>query len=348
MSNIKAMVVDDSGVYRGFWSQIISKEADMEVVTTAINGKVALEALKYHTTVNLVVLDLEMPEMDGLQAIPELLKVNPNLKIIMASGVTNAASKVTIECLSVGAHDFVQKPSSMTSLSNEACAEEIVRKIRDLFDSVEVERSIERPEPSSRPATRSSFPTPQMVAVGSSTGGPAALGDFFSNFPVGELKVPVFVVQHMPEVFTRLLAERLEQTVGYPVHEAKDGTVAQPGEVYIAPGDFHMRLKKNDGNLIIELDQGAPVNFCRPAVDVLFESLASVNSGDCAVVVLTGMGHDGARGAELLKRKGCPVFIQDEKSSVVWGMPRAVAELGIQDFEGDASEVALELRKLFI
>lgn len=347
MADVRAMIVDDSGVYRGFWSQILSKESNIQVLTTAINGKVALDALGYHPSINLVILDLEMPEMNGLEAIPELLKINPDLKIIMASGVTTAASKVTIECLTVGAHDFVQKPSSMNSQSTEECAKEILAKVHALFADNAVDPKFDPPPQPIVSPKRAGFRKPKMLAVGSSTGGPAALGDFFENLPVGELGVPVFVVQHMPEVFTKLLAERLNNSLTYPVHEAQDGMVVNAGEVYIAPGNYHMTVRKDGELLKIALNQGAPVNFCRPAVDVLFESISLLKSDECAVIVLTGMGHDGAHGAAKLKELGCPVLIQDEKSSVVWGMPRAVAELGIQDFEGSAAELADKVRKLF-
>jgi len=337
---LRVLIVDDSGVFRGYWGRLLSGESDIEVVTTAVSAKAALEALAYHS-IDLVLLDVEMPEMSGLEAIPHFLKAKPELKILIASSLTSsAAGRVTVEALTVGAHDFIGKPSSLVAGGDGSDVRaNLLEKIRALSPySGRVLGAGESKAPGganaqagdSRTAPRISGPV-QVIAIGASTGGPNALSLVLSKL-AESVRQPIVIVQHMPANLTAMLAERLGRDCKRPCAEGKDGTVLRQGSVYVAPGGRHMTVRRVGSDLVLGLNDDPPENFCRPAVDVLFRSVAEACSNASLGVVLTGMGEDGKRGSEALRACGAAVVAQDEASSVVWGMPGAVHRAGLASY----------------
>jgi two-component system chemotaxis response regulator CheB len=326
---ISVLVVDDSVVIRRLVTDALQAEPDIRVVGTAPNGKVALAKID-QLAPDVVTLDIEMPEMDGLTTIKEIRKTHPKLPVIMFSTLSVAGGAATLEALSSGASDYVTKPANVGSVreSMASVREQLVPRIRALCG---------RRAPTARPSrpvvTAAPAGPPQRIdilAVGCSTGGPEALTSVLTRMPA-DLPVPVVVVQHMPPVFTRLFAERLDRSSKLTVHEAVDGMTLTPGHVYVAPGDKHLEVVRKGTLIRTHLQEGPPENFCRPAVDVLFRSVASVYRGSALGLVLTGMGQDGKRGAELLRENGSRVVVQDEATSVVWGMPGAVAGAGLAE-----------------
>lgn len=328
---IKVLVVDDAVVIRRILVDIINADPDLEVIGTASNGRLALgkiEALQP----DLVTLDVEMPELDGLETLVEIRKIDRRLPVIMFSTLTARGARVTLDALSAGASDYITKPSNV-GRTGEAIAQvtsELLPRIKALAapkssSSGTVELASERfavrsPAPVGRPV--------DAVVIGSSTGGPVALETVLESFR-SPLHVPVFIAQHMPPVFTGLLAERLDKKSGLTVVEADHGMIAAAGTAYIAPGGRHMIVKRSGTDVVIELHDGPLVNFCRPSVDVLFESAADVYGGRQLAVVLTGMGQDGLVGAQGLATLGTDIIAQDEDTSVVWGMPGAVVGAGL-------------------
>jgi two-component system chemotaxis response regulator CheB len=349
MTGIRVLVVDDAVVMRRLIGDVLAAEPDIEVVTAA-NGRIGLAKL-VQTSPDAVVLDIEMPELDGLGALRELRKTHPKLPVIMFSTLTERGASATLEAMSLGASDYVTKPANVGSV-NESMARvraELIPKIRALCDAVApTAPSAAMPAPGSAPAPPAPTvslqpivarrPPVDVVAIGTSTGGPRALQEVLGALPAS-LDVPVVVVQHMPPVFTRLLAERLDATSGLRVREAAGGEVLEPGTVWIAPGEHHLVLRRSGDRVVTALDDGPAENSCRPAVDVLFRSVAATYADRALAVVLTGMGADGQRGAEHLVAAGSEVIVQDEASSVVWGMPGAVARAGLASAVVGLSEV---------
>ena len=336
MSRISVLVVDDSVVVRRLVTDVLADEADIDVVGTAPNGRIALAKIP-QLNPDLVTLDIEMPEMDGLQTLRELRKAYPNLPVIMFSTLTERGATASLDALELGAQDYVTKPANVGSVqaSMQAVREQLAPKIRSLC--VRRPPAVAPPAPPPRPAAvapRSGAAAPRrevapdVVVIGVSTGGPDALSVVLSALPAS-LRVPVVIVQHMPKTFTRLLAERLDKKSPLSVSEAVHGEPVVPGRVLLAPGDFHLRLRRTHAGVETVLDQGTPENFCRPAVDVLFRSAVAAYGARCLGVVLTGMGSDGARGAQAIVDAGGEVIAQDEATSVVWGMPGAVAAAGL-------------------
>ena len=336
MAALRVLVVDDAVVMRRLVSQVLEEDEDLTVVTAA-NGRIGLSKL-VQTSPDAVVLDIEMPELDGLGTLRELRKTHPDLPVIMFSTLTERGAAATLEAMSLGASDYVTKPANVGSVNEsiERVRAELVPKIKALCER-------RRPVPEGGVAPRSatapfrplrSDPGPRqrvdVVAIGSSTGGPNALHEVLAALP-GSLAAPVVITQHMPPVFTRLLAERLDATCALEVHEAAGGEVLRAGGVWIAPGDHHMVVHRVGTEAVLTLEQGPPENSCRPAVDVMFRSVARTYGGRVLAVVLTGMGADGQRGAELLRDAGAGVLAQDEASSVVWGMPGAVVRAGLAE-----------------
>ncbi|HZT33132.1 MAG TPA: chemotaxis response regulator protein-glutamate methylesterase [Bryobacteraceae bacterium] len=326
---IRVLVVDDSAVIRRLVTRALEPEADLEVVGTAANGAIGLERVAQWNP-DVLTLDIEMPEMDGLEMLARVRRLYPHLRVIMFSSRTERGAAVTLQALSLGADDYVTKAANGGSIEASAArlGEELAPKIRQFFrwpgDGA--------PAPASAPVClRREFKAPpKAVGIGVSTGGPAALGAMLPAFPA-EFPLPVLVVQHMPPLFTRLLAERLHGVCRLPVGEARAGQAVAAGKILIAPGDFHMKVVSGAGNVRVYLDQSAPQNSCRPAVDALFASMAEVYGGAVIAVILTGMGRDGLRGAQILRAQGASILAQDEASSVVWGMPGAVANAGLAD-----------------
>jgi two-component system, chemotaxis family, protein-glutamate methylesterase/glutaminase len=347
MKPIRVLIADDAVVVRRILTTVIDEDPELEVVGVAVNGAIALQKLE-QLKPDIITLDIEMPEMDGLQALRALRKTNRDIPVIMFSTLTERGAAATLEALSLGASDYVTKPANVGSVN---AAMESVR--RELIPRI---KSLCRRPGASRPGsggagiagvpgapTSLSFPPlartikpgvsagrVDVVAIGSSTGGPMALSTVLASLPA-DLRVPVVITQHMPPVFTRLLAQRLDASIPITVKEAERGDLLRPGLVLIAPGDFHMVFKRSAMGIEVDLNQHAPVNFCRPAVDTMFESIASLFRGDVLAVVLIGMGHDGRDGCATLREKGAQVIAQDEATSVVWGMPGAVATAGLAD-----------------
>ena len=342
MRKIRVLVVDDSTVIRRMVSDVLSQDSEIEVAATAPNGKIAMEKL-IQISPDVVTLDIEMPEMNGLETLANLRKSFPSLPVIMFSTLCERGAESTLDALSKGASDYVTKPANMGSVkeSMQKIKDDLVPKIkhlckwyRDLKNptllaqtgrslSAKHPNSLRQPKPFNRKDCRI-----DIIAIGVSTGGPNALMEVLSQLPK-EFPVPILVVQHMPPVFTKHLANRLNQNCAIDVVEAELGDSLREGTVYIAPGDWHMQIRRIGLGVQLELNQAPQENSCRPAVDVLFRSVADVYGPNALAVVLTGMGQDGLRGSEAIRDAGGAVFAQDEASSVVWGMPRAVIHAGI-------------------
>ena len=358
---IRVLVVDDSIVFRRILENALGRHPGIRVVGTAVNGKDALHKIR-RLRPHLLVLDVEMPEMNGLQTLDEIKRQRLDVGVIMFSSLTVEGASTTIEALSKGAFDFVPKPSGQGAFAESVknIQGELVPKIEAYASSIQARRPIRRPaRPPSRhpkvppPPADARGPSgarregprkravsrrpllgaglrPRAVAIGISTGGPSALDHVIPRLP-GDFGLPVFLVQHMPPVFTAQLARRLDEKSRVEVVEAQQGQPVRPGTVYLAPGDYHMSVKDGGEEPAIKLDQGPPVNSCRPSVDVLFRSVAALYGARAVAVVMTGMGQDGLKGCKALKEKGAFVIAQDRETSVVWGMPRFVAEEGLAD-----------------
>ena len=332
----RVLLVDDAVVVRKALSVAIAQDKNLEVAGTAVNGRVAL--VKFPTLKpDIILLDIEMPEMDGLETVRQLRKIDARVPIIMFSTLTEHGASATLEALSLGATDYVTKPSNVDMTSTiDAISRELIPKIRALCHLPDIQKSVvpafapKFPAPAILPPRPRLFSTPQVVAIGVSTGGPDALARLLPSLPAN-FPLPVLIAQHMPPIFTSLLAARLSAKSSLPVRECVSGEPLMPGCVVIAPGDFHMVVNRQDGIVLLKTHRGAKENFCRPSVDVLFHSIASVFGARALAVVLTGMGQDGLKGCEALRAAGARVYVQDESSSVVWGMPGFVARNGLAD-----------------
>lgn len=337
---IRVLVVDDSVVIRHLVAQALEEDAEIAVVGTAANGAIALERIP-QCNPDLLTLDVEMPVMDGLETLRRLRRDYPHLRVIMFSTLTERGAGVTLEALTLGASDYVTKVSNQGSLDRSMARlrEELVPKIKQFF-LLPGRPALARPEPAQlqaasrlwppRPVVQSAMARPRVVAIGVSTGGPAALSAILPQLPA-EFPLPILIVQHMPPLFTRFLAERLCSSCRLSVKEAGQGDPVSAGNILIAPGDFHMKVTGNGSAAHVYLDQSPPQNSCRPAVDALFSSIGHAYGGAVIAVLLTGMGQDGLRGVEILKAQGASILAQDEASSVVWGMPGAVVNAGLAD-----------------
>lgn len=341
MSNIRVLVVDDSVVMRSLLTKLLSEDSMITVMDTASDGLAALNKIS-QIMPDLVTLDLEMPGMDGLTTLTELKKHYPKLPVIVCSSISTKGSVVTIDALLRGADDYVTKPSSNSAGDNALAVltEALLPKIKALaHKKVSPPPSTIRFQPDKSSQQRERI---EIVAIGSSTGGPNALTELISQLPAS-FPVPIVIVQHMPPVFTRLLAERLNIKSPLNVQEAVDGETLVAGEIRIAPGGFHMKIETQGLVAKIRLTSDPAENFCRPAVDVLFRSVAASFGKHALGVVLTGMGKDGALGSQAIAMAKGRVIIQDEASSVVWGMPGSVFELGVADKVLPLADIAPEL-----
>jgi two-component system chemotaxis response regulator CheB len=343
--------VDDSTVIRRLLSSALVSDPEIEVVGTAPNGKIAIAKL-LQLTPDIVTLDIEMPEMDGLATILELRKLYPTLPVIMFSTLTQRGAEATLDALANGANDYVTKPANVGSVNEamQSVREQLIPKIKSLCKWYNDKAQVTSTFPG-KPRANSQLPVSRspraknridVVAIGSSTGGPNALTAVLKELPQS-FPVPILIVQHMPPVFTKHLANRLNQNCALEVVEASPGLVIQSGMVAIAPGDYHMLIHSDGAKLRMQLNQMPPENSCRPAVDVLFRSVAENFGANALAVVLTGMGRDGKLGAEMIRDAGGRIFAQDEATSVVWGMPRAVVQSGLADEVLPLSQVADEI-----
>jgi two-component system chemotaxis response regulator CheB len=335
---IRVMVVDDSVVVRKIVTDVLSADPDIEVVGTAVNGRIAVAKLE-QLKPELVTMDIEMPEMNGIEAVRAIRAgqggtAHSRVPIVMFSTLTERGASATLDALSAGANEYVTKPANVGSVSQsmESVREQLIPKIKALTGRPATVGPAAAPPPPPRPAAPRTGPgkKPEVLVIGSSTGGPEALAQVLSKLPAN-LPVPVLIVQHMPPVFTRQFAQRLDRLSPLRVVEAADGSPLVPGTVHLAPGDHHLVVRKTARGLHTALNQGPPENFCRPAVDPLFRSAVSAYDGAVLAVVLTGMGSDGRNGAAEIRSAGGTVVVQDQATSVVWGMPGAISQAGLAD-----------------
>ncbi|MCE0534446.1 chemotaxis response regulator protein-glutamate methylesterase [Kineosporia rhizophila] len=338
-SLIRVLIVDDSVVIRRLIKEILDADPRIEVVGVAHNGQVAIGKVE-ELKPDAVTMDIEMPVMNGVDAVRALRKTHPRLPIVMFSTLTERGASATMDALAAGASDYVTKPANVGSVmeSRKNISEQLVPKLVALTGARKVVGVARAPMPPPQPPagqSRASGTTRRtqpfgLLAIGSSTGGPDALATVLSALP-GELPVPVVITQHMPPVFTKMLAQRLNSTCKLSISEAAEGDSVERGKVLIAPGGLHMELKTRGTGVFVHLSDAPPENFCRPAVDVMFRSVAAVYRNRVLAVVLTGMGKDGALGAGVIRAAGGEVFAQDEATSVVWGMPGATVMAGQAD-----------------
>jgi len=353
MPKIRVLVVDDAVVMRRLISEALARDPDIEIVGTAAHGRIALAKIP-QVNPDVITLDLEMPEMDGLTTLREIRKIYPRLPVIMFSTLTARGAEQTLEALAAGATDYVTKPANVGSiaLSLQRLEQELGPKIK--LHCRHLLPEARPPAPSAlrapgvpfiaRPPAPPSFPlqTVEIVCIGTSTGGPNALADLFSQMPAG-FPVPLVIVQHMPVLFTRMLAERLDKLGPLRCCEGTEGQLLQAGHAYVAPGGRHMEVMRAGGALRLHLNDLPPENSCRPAVDVLFRSVAATCGGAVVAAVLTGMGQDGLYGCRHLRERHAQILAQDEASSVVWGMPGFVAQAGLADRIMPLAEIAAEI-----
>jgi two-component system chemotaxis response regulator CheB len=332
---IRVMVVDDSVVIRRLVTLALEHDPMLEMVGTASNGSIGLQRIPQFNP-DVITLDIEMPDMDGLEMLRRVRQDFPRMRVIMFSTLTERGAATTLEALTLGADDYVAKVSNEGSLdlSMARLREEMIPKIKQFFRMTPQSQPAPRTEPAFAPRTtpvlQSMKVQPKVVVIGVSTGGPTALGTILPTLPA-DFPLPVLVVQHMPPLFTRLLAERLNTICKLPVEEATQGRLVEPGRILLAPGDFHMKIATDGECVRVCLDQSPRQNSCRPAVDALFTSAGEVYGGAVLAAILTGMGQDGLRGTEILKAQGASILAQDEASCVVWGMPGAVVNAGLAD-----------------
>ncbi len=328
---IKVMIVDDSAIVRGMVSRWLEETSDIQVAAMAVDGGQALKKIA-ETDVDVCILDIEMPVMSGLEALPRMLALKPRLKVIMASTLSERGAEVTLRALNLGAADYIAKPSANRLGGAEAYRQELLDKIRLLARRAAAAPAVGAPAPKlPAAASTGAFPRPEVLVVASSTGGPPALRVLMAGLS-GTWKGPILIAQHMPAEFTATLARMLDQVSSHRVKEAVAGEPVLPGVAYVAPGDFHLTVRRSAaGGVVTNLNKDAPVNWCRPSADPLFQTAAETWGSSALGLVLTGMGHDGRDGAAALSKTGARIVAQDEASSVVWGMPGAVVGAGLAE-----------------
>jgi two-component system, chemotaxis family, protein-glutamate methylesterase/glutaminase len=362
------MVVDDSVVIRGMISRWIGAEPDMQVTASLRTGLDAVNQLE-RINPDVAVLDIEMPDLDGISALPKLLAKKRDLVIIMASTLTRRNAEISLKALSLGAADYIPKPeSTREATAAETFRHDLIQKIRHLgararrtaapsvtnptlapgHDTAREAPVRLAPQPVAQPTRRPfGMHAPKVLLIGSSTGGPQALMALVAEIGPVIDRFPVLITQHMPPTFTTILAEHLARASRRPAHEAIDGEIVKAGQIYLAPGGRHMRVVRHGMDAAIALDDGPPVNFCKPAVDPLFMSAIDVWQGSIMSVILTGMGSDGMRGGKDIVAAGGSVIAQDEATSVVWGMPGAAANAGICAAVLPLNQIGPKLNRLF-
>jgi two-component system chemotaxis response regulator CheB len=365
---LRVMIVDDAVVVRGLVSRWIDEESGLKTVASLRNGREAVDQLERHNP-DVVVLDIDMPDLGGLEALPLLLEKKRDLVVIMASTLTRRNAEVSLKALALGAADYIPKPATNREVTTSlSFRRDLVEKIRQLGlrrRTVIARARAPLSAPSAKSRSRVGFADPRIghshdftlrpfgltpprvLLIGASTGGPQALTGLVAQLRPMIERAPVLITQHMPPTFTAILAEHLASAASCPAHEAEHGEPVLPGRIYLAPGGQHMRLVKQGGRPMIALDQGPLINFCRPAVDPLFSSAAEVLGVSNLAVILTGMGSDGTTGAQDIVAAGGSVIAQDEASSVVWGMPGAAANAGVCSAVLPLEEIGPKVVRLF-
>ncbi len=328
-NKIKAIVIDDSVLVRNIITDLLESDGNIEVIATGKTGLECVELVEKYKP-DLVTLDIEMPVMDGLTALETLTSKNIKVPVIMLSVLTQRNAEATFKALELGAIDFVPKPSNETKLTLEEIGTLLKSKIREYFDH-EVIKKTPRVKVKVGNFPEIKKETIKALAIGTSTGGPNALHVVFQQFPEN-FSIPVFLVQHMPSGFTKAFAERLDEISKIKVKEAEHGEIIKPSVAYLAPGNYHMKVKRKENNIVIDLDQTPLVNGHRPSFDVTLESLSAIYGSGLLGVIMTGMGKDGAEGMKKLKERGGVTIAQDEKTSVIFGMNRQAIELGGIDY----------------
>lgn len=377
---VRVMLVDDSAVVRGLVTRILEEDPGIHVVASVGNGQMALSALE-RQDIDVILLDIEMPVMDGMTALPKLLKIDPAVRIIMQSTLTLKGADISMRALEMGAADYIPKPTATRDLAGGLdFKSELLNKVKALGQARrrDPNRKIRpgappapyRPatpvggttgsSPAAAPAARPSLlhpvgpltirnnvpEPPDVLAIGSSTGGPQALFTLLGTMRAGTVKQPILITQHMPATFTTILAEHITRVSGWDAREGKDGEIITGGRVYVAPGDFHMVVEVKGADKVLRLTKDAPENFCRPSVDPMLRSISAAYGKRVLVAILTGMGSDGARGGKVVTEGGGTVIAQDEATSVVWGMPGATAQTGICSAILPLPEIAPWMMKL--
>ncbi|MDD3288975.1 MAG: chemotaxis response regulator protein-glutamate methylesterase [Alphaproteobacteria bacterium] len=378
---VRVMIVDDSAVIRGSIARAMEGDPSFKIVSSISNGESAIRSLT-REPVDVIVLDIEMPIMDGLTALPQLKAIDPAVQIIMASTLTQKNAEITLRAMSLGATDYIPKPSSTRDVDNIGnFKRELLEKVKVLgllarragvrpsagekavpvvagkvaspiARAARVAQSADQPAhqiPVKRdqPVVLRKAPIerPKVIAIGSSTGGPQALFNVISNMGTG-LPQPVVITQHMPPSFTTILAEHIARQCKVDCIEVQDGQRIKPGCYYIAPGDFHMLFETRNGETAVKLSKDPPENFCRPSVDPMLRSLVPIYGKNILTIILTGMGQDGTRGGEAVVNAGGTVIAQDEATSVVWGMPGAAAMSGICSAVMPVGEIGVFVRQI--
>lgn len=342
----RVMICDDSVVIRTAISRMLETDPTIRVVARAANGAAALAEMG-RQAIDVIVLDIEMPVMDGLTALPLLLKADPKVRIIMASTLTTRGADVALRALHLGAADYVPKPST-ASIQDDSFRRELLAKVRGLARLRQVSQAPAAPRmtaPRGLPLRPASRVRPNLLAIGSSTGGPQALFMLIKELGPG-LPVPVVLTQHMPRTFTPILADHLTKLGGMPCHEAVHGERLEPGRIYLAPGDQHLCIDAISGVMCARLTGDAPENFCRPSVDPMLQSASVACAGRVLMVMLTGMGHDGLAGTRSLIEAGGTALAQDEATCVVWGMPGAIAQAGLCHAILPLPRLAMKIREI--
>jgi two-component system chemotaxis response regulator CheB len=368
---IRVMIVDDAAVVRGMFARWVEAEPDLHVVANLRSGREAVDQIE-QANPDVVVLDVEMPGLDGLAALPLLLQKKRNLVVIMASTLTRRNAEISLKALSLGATDYIPKPQSAVAIDPmSSFRRELIEKIRALAFRAPRSRAeaparsqaapqADKPLPklarspplAPRAPARNmrAFPpaAPRVLAIGASTGGPQALNMLMRQLGQVIDRAPILITQHMPPTFTTILAEHIARVAGFPAREARDGEEINAGNVYVAPGGRHMKVARHEGVAVIEIDDGPQVNFCKPSVDPMFASAAEIWGPWVLGLVLTGMGSDGLQGAQAVVAAGGAVIAQDEASSVVWGMPGQVTNAGLASAVLPLDQLAPAITRLFL
>ncbi|MHA1152138.1 MAG: protein-glutamate methylesterase/protein-glutamine glutaminase [Alphaproteobacteria bacterium] len=347
-------------------ARFLEADPEISVVASVSNGQMALDRLD-RTDVEIVVLDIEMPVMDGMTALPLMLKKKPGIQVLMASTLTRKNAEVSLRALSLGAADYVSKPSSTSEIhSADAFKNEFTAKVRAIAEAGRGGRD-RAPRPATAGPAAPAVPAkklvlshrgpvtlrqqpiqcPDLIAIGSSTGGPQALFKVLGDLG-GSVPQPILITQHMPATFTSLLAAHIAKASNIPCTEAKDGEAIRPGHIYLAPGDYHLTAEKGAIGNVLRLTQNERENYCRPAIDPMLRSLVPLYGSRLLVIILTGMGSDGRKGAQVAVTAGGSVIAQDEETSIVWGMPGAVATAGVCSAILPLSDIAPYVRKLVV